>query len=529
MTLTASSGYKVCVAIYANYSFSSWTSSIALGTTREIPANTYYRVFIEKVDGSETDISTLLSAITIVRDSRIEHMASSVSALDGDISVNRSILSADGGMVLYFEKGSINTSGDSTYFADSRIRTGMLSFGADLIFSAKDSTLTNAFQVLTYNSDDTYKDSSGWVKTYSISRGTKFRIFASLTPNVNTLASVQEILGAFTYKFDFTTEFDPLPAYYFENDYLDGKISDIISYYALSPNLLTFGFITDTHMLVNAGQGFKLLKYIDERTNSIPFVIFGGDCIGHTQSKDDVYAQAGAWIDYMSDYDKRRVLQCRGNHDLLGDQNDSLLSRSERFMYLVRNQNMVAPSVNNFYYYYDVPYTNVRIIVIDDYDGAASGGAPKFTQTQIDWILNTALNTNNKNIVFITHNPADPDFGWYADNMEPLYLIMDALKTKSALDTTSREMVLSHDFTGDTNTLVCCLCGHEHNDVSHVDASGVLSIATNCDGNASSTSGYDRTVGTVNEQCFDVITIDTENRHIYMTRIGAGNNRDFSY
>ena len=33
----------------------------------------------------------------------------------------------------------------------------------------------------------------------------------------------------------------------------------------------------------------------------------------------------------------------------------------------------------------------------------------------------------------------------------------------------------------------------------------------------------------ITEQAFDVVQIDTTNRVIYMTRIGAGNNRSFSY
>lgn len=31
------------------------------------------------------------------------------------------------------------------------------------------------------------------------------------------------------------------------------------------------------------------------------------------------------------------------------------------------------------------------------------------------------------------------------------------------------------------------------------------------------------------EQAFDVVSIDTTNRKIYCTRIGAGSNREFSY
>ena len=531
LTFNSVTGYKIYIATYANTNISSWISSTTLGYNREVPANTYYRLCISKVDGTEATISELLSQVTVTRDSVIKSIESDIVAVNSDVVAGRSLLAANGGMILYFEHGSIGSNGaDSDYNSASRMRTALLAFGADLEFKAKDTTQTNAFVVVTYDSNGTFVATTGWIKTYKVPKGTKFRIIASLTPNANTPASVSDIISAFSYTFDFApSDSKELPTYYFENDYIDGKIETLISYYSLAPDIVTFGFVTDTHMLVNAGQTFKLFKYIDEHTNSVPFVIFGGDCIGHTQSKDDVYAQAGAWIDYMDDYDKRRVLQCRGNHDLLGDQDDSLLTRAERYMYLVRNQDLVHPSVNNFYYYYDIPYTNTRLIVVDDYDGAASGGAPKFTQTQLDWILGTALNAENKNIIFVTHNTSDPDVGWYSSKMEPLQLIMDALKTKANLNTVSDGLTLTKDFTDDTNTLICCLCGHGHDDESHTDASGVLTIMTNCDGNAKSTSGYDRTVGTVNEQCFEVVTIDITNKHIYLTRIGAGADRDFVY
>ena len=324
----------------------------------------------------------------------------------------------------------------------------------------------------------------------------------------------------------------PIPAYYHDNRYIENKINTLVSYYSLTPNLINFGWITDTHTPKNAGQSFKLMKYIDEHTDSVPFVVFGGDVVGDITAQDDVTKHAIEWINLMSDYDKRLVLQCRGNHDYLGDipgGTTAYLNYNARLKYVMGNQTM-AYNGECMYYYYDIPNKNTRIIVVDDYIGNSGGGSPAFNQSEINWILEIALNAQNKNIIFVTHNTADPDMYSYTAKMAPLQSIMDALKTKSNLNTTSDGLTLSHDFTGTTNTLVCALCGHGHDDTYHTDNSGVLTIMTNCDADAtSSIAGYDRTVGTQNEQCFDIVSIDPDSKKIYLTRIGAGTDREFSY
>ena len=539
-TVTPDDGYYTFLEGYDYNTGEYFTSGIIHDETYTIAVDAQLWIVIRKQDetGNQVPLQTLADAITIVKKSTIDNIEEEITAFEESVvdtnETMEGIIGAAGSMAVWFEHGSIGSDGsDSSYNAQSRIRTKLLEFDVDFEFKSKDTTQAQRFFVAIYNADGTYKESIGWGKSYTVPKKTKFRIVASLTYNQNVAASVADILSAFQYTFKFESlipDTGELPSYYFENDYIQNKALTVASYYQYSPKLAMFGWLTDTHMRVNAKQSFKLMKYLDDHSNSVPFVICGGDVIGHTDSVADVWDQEMQWIDMMSDYGKRQVLHCRGNHDLLGDQGaSSLLDRSTRFVYLMRNQDLVIPSSNNFYYYYDIPFTDVRVIVVDDFDGAATGGASKFTQTQLNWILNTALNTSNKHIVFVSHVTADPDMGWYEENMEPLQVIMDALKQKSNLNATADGFTLVHDFTGTTNTLVCCLCGHGHNDESHVDASGVLTIMTNCDANANSTSGYDRTPGTINEQCFDIVTIDTENESIYLTRIGSGSDRSFTY
>lgn len=540
-SFTVPNGYKTYIYGFAKQEQSSIIGPIyAVWKTGEINTvefnGKYIRILLAKTDNTALTPSSV-PTISITRNTTtdktlsIQDVSADAKETGSKFDEISSSVGANGSMSILFKHGSIGSNGlNSDYNKESRVCTGVLEFDADLVFSAKDSTQDNAFNVAYYNADDSFNSFSGWIKSVTIPKNSKFRIIASLTPTVNTAESISTILSAFKYSFKFKYDNEELPNYYFENGYIEDKIETLQSYYSLSAKLVMFGFITDTHVNVNAGKAFNIMKYLDDNSNSVPFVVFGGDIVGHTTSIDDVYEQTTQWINMMSPYGKRLVLHCRGNHDLLGDQSDSYLDRKARFNYLMRNQQMVIPSSNNFYYFYDVPFTDTRIIVVDDFDGAVNGGASKFTQTQIDWILGTALNASNKNIVFITHIPADSTMSYYEANMSPLQIIMGALKQKTNLNTTSDGLNLVHDFANTTNTLVCCFCGHGHNDEYHTDSNGVLTIMTNCDGNASSSSaGYDRTVGTVNEQCFDVVSIDTDNKDIYLTRIGAGSDRQFSY
>ena len=82
--------------------------------------------------------------------------------------------------------------------------------------------------------------------------------------------------------------------------------------------------------------------------------------------------------------------------------------------------------------------------------------------------------------------------------------------------------------------IAAVICGHSHNDIITRSNTGIPCISTTCDAAYTSASDYDKTLpnrvkGTTTEQAFDVFHINTLNRIIYVTRIGAGGNREFDY
>ncbi len=428
-----------------------------------------------------------------------------------------------------FERGSLDSNGANVdWYNNARIRT------TDWLVSQRDITLRSALGeggFSLYYREGGVVTWLGWIangKTHTIKAGTEFRLLLSLTRNTDTFATENEILSGFSYAYS-----DVIPPYYFENDYLNSKMATITNRYEDTNKLLTFGWISDVHIGVNAGQSMKLMKYIDDHSNSVPFVLFCGDIPGDTTTEDSMREQAREWVNMMNDYDKERVLQCRGNHDF-EEYSPSLgqtiyLKNNVAYKYCTKNQ-ILASNGDNFYYYYDVPdNTNTRIIILDAYASTGTNGDTinTLTQAEITWFIN-AINVN-KNVIVALHCPIDPDLPYYVPQMEPIMTIVTAFKTHSAVNRVISGLTVNCDFTNNSGTFICVFNGHIHEDNSHVTSDGVLSIAINCDGNAISTSGYDRTAGTVNEQCFDIVSIDTTNRIIYLTRIGAGSDRQFSY
>lgn len=80
---------------------------------------------------------------------------------------------------------------------------------------------------------------------------------------------------------------------------------------------------------------------------------------------------------------------------------------------------------------------------------------------------------------------------------------------------------------GNYAKIAALVTGHCHDDNDTVVDSKLLVIASNCD--IASQSHITMDAGTDTEQSFDVFQIDLANRTIYITRVGAGNDRQFTY
>ena len=109
------------------------------------------------------------------------------------------------------------------------------------------------------------------------------------------------------------------PNYY--DDYLKNKIIEIRDTIS-NTHSVSFAFLTDVHLKVNAWRSPSLIKFISESTNAIPFTIFGGDVPMATGTEEEVLEYGDQWLKLLSIIGKEKVYSCHGNHDYMCNYTD---------------------------------------------------------------------------------------------------------------------------------------------------------------------------------------------------------------
>jgi hypothetical protein len=263
-----------------------------------------------------------------------------------------------------------------------------------------------------------------------------------------------------------------------------------------------------------------------------------------------------------------QMLYAVGNHDGNGrDTNpetqsyDEIITNSELYAIYgkVLDKKVVWGSKSNLYYYYEVD--NIRIIILNSNDIPFiknADGSIKYNsnvvygyrQEQLDWLRNTALNTN-KHVLIVSHIPLLSHYeGMYYNYSMPnnhmaVRRILEAYKNgttynfyQSYDDKPEFNVSIDGGFTSQGN-IICCIAGHIHYDDFKV-LNGINYVSINCDWARSWTNTNvdetgvlptipDRIVGQWNQFCFDIINIDTNSRKVSMSRFGVGSDREFTY
>jgi hypothetical protein len=173
------------------------------------------------------------------------------------------------------------------------------------------------------------------------------------------------------------------------------------------------------------------------------------------------------------------------------------------------------------YFYLDNVPQKVRFVCLNShyYDGAAitSGTASAMTTgfgtAQLEWLKNIALDVESDwSVVIAMHTPP----------------IADYAKTFSETDYKGIRDTIYNS----TANIIGIFCGHVHKDrliptdLNRPICTITCAINTPYDGTAT-----DRTnaKGTDKETAIDIVSINKANRTIYMTRLGAGEDREVSY
>lgn len=293
-------------------------------------------------------------------------------------------------------------------------------------------------------------------------------------------------------------EVDTLPDYY--TDYMTERITAINDKDCLiGSHGDSFVFITDTHAPRNRMQSPKLIREIVNNT-SVRFVINGGDTLDDNDTREEALSILREWRNLMRGIPEYRII---GNHDLnsLSSVAEAKLNEDDWYGTMVKPIEDMVKTDGKYYFCIDNESQKIRYICLSYLNGRTAERTwfkERLTELESGWT-----------VLVIPHYLFGEQPGVIHPNGQ--YVINDI-----------------NEVYGNMNaTLIGVLAGHTHADYSTTEATnGYHLIATTCD---AFTGTPTKTAGTVTEQAFDVIHIDTANRKMYATRIGAGEDREWSY
>lgn len=331
---------------------------------------------------------------------------------------------------------------------------------------------------------------------------------------------------------------DYLPDYWIE--YLNNKQSSInAGLTSVGTHGDIFIFFSDYHIIANECMSPIVMKYICERYN-IKKVVFGGDVLNTHNSKE---ISLGLLETFMKSFSFTSIYNIFGNHDnnpYGGSGN--VLNADEYYPILFKHLENKVHMNRGCYYYYDNEFQKIRYIVLNTHsDGFNLSSADDIAQ--LNWFCAT-LNSVQEGwyVVVMSHMYYE-----VYENQEThlhyvdvsagtlIYPITDAYQSKASGSMSKDDVIYSFDFTSANGKIACLLVGHVHSDYSEVRLSGnaqypIISIEQDSTYYTGAIeSDPTRTKGTPSEQAFDIVCIDTENKVIKTIRIGAGEDREFSF
>jgi len=343
-------------------------------------------------------------------------------------------------------------------------------------------------------------------------------------------------------------EFRVIPRYWVK--YLEEKIHSIHQkQISAGIDAASFGAIADFHLSCNAMHSPAIMKKIMEECG-IPYAFLAGDFVSGfgITPKEHLISEIEAVRRLFREIEDK-MLWVMGNHDPAystfeaPDYYAENLTEEEIYEYMFRHQTQYPGRVfgeGGRYFYVDDVFHKVRYIGLDTHDMPSDAQKedghpvyPKFTtmaycQAQVDWFTHVALQVPSRQwtVVLCTHETFEGDNCY---NHELIRGVIDAFRKHTCYEgkTECEEMPafsakVSVDFTDGGGDFALWLGGHTHKDIVKYQQ-GILTMSIASDGRAITDEG------TLQEQAFDIFTIDKKNHRILITRIGYGQDRELEY
>lgn len=278
----------------------------------------------------------------------------------------------------------------------------------------------------------------------------------------------------------------------------------------------TFVFITDIHWEQNFQNSPQLIEYLLDNLN-INKLICGGDLINQGE-KSDMIALIMECVKAF--YFKNHFFACAvGNHDDNSNfspaQPAKRLSQDAVYSLMQKQSEEFVTFVTDgpWNYYFDTAATKTRFIVLD------TGPDGSFNNYQELYDMLTSIPSGYHAIIVCHWLYSGGNKSAFCLNLES---IIDAYNDRSS----GTAGGISYDFTSCVGDVKIVISGHVHMDMSWTTPDGVPVVLTDCDCALRTESSME--YGTVDEQCFDVITLDYDNSTAKFVRIGRGENRNFN-
>ena len=293
-------------------------------------------------------------------------------------------------------------------------------------------------------------------------------------------------------------------------------------------NCITFPFFSDNHQR-NGYAGVLIKKIMDEC--HMPYCFYGGDSIssGYIETEAEMIAQDKAFDTMLSVIPNGKVCRAVGNHDgywLTKAGVANTYTRAQVYELFIREESTAQNKQygeDGTYYFVDDIASKVRFIVMN-----TNGG--NVDNTQLIWLQNTALTFNNSGwaVVFISHQPISNHYHANISNAAEVRAIIQNYINGSASNKAD---------------IVGWFSGHIHKDRIYTgvatnttdDAEGAEMGFTQITITSDNTSiAYDdttkHTVSNDNQShAIDFITINKATKKVNITRLGIGEDREYSY
>ena len=322
------------------------------------------------------------------------------------------------------------------------------------------------------------------------------------------------------------------PEYY--NTHITSKAQQISLLSANAPNGASFVFITDIHDKSNKMYSPALVKAICDRTG-VHTVQLGGDYINSYSTRQEALEH----VNYVCSLYRKAGLKTYimiGNHDYNNPSASDSPEALAKEVSLSQMKSVLRPIINNVVfdsdslaYYYDNVFEKIRFFV-----GVVGRGTSETTASHT-FIARELQNVpSGYGVVIFYHtilslSKTTPKVPVLHGSAVELISILEAAKSKSTVTVQN----VTYDYTNTNYEIIAAFCGDYHLDMDYTTTGGIKIIATTCDAYAQQWSFDDvvapRNTGTYEEQAFDVVTIDRTAKKIYMTRIGGGSDREFSW